>query len=199
MLLKLINLWSAFSYYDSSLCRYCLDKVVFNASLIEWFCYECLQKRGEVTCVRSLEQVSSERPLNHAQFGSPVHQLTTKRVESVRDAGLYSSNGGCEELFSCPGIETIPSVRERSVDPINISSISQHDTTEASASSERSTECQKASSYRRGKTVKMAMASSSSEESGYSIILVACIFTSNRTSLVTKLCCKILYRRRHSL
>ncbi|XP_066372664.1 B3 domain-containing protein Os03g0619800-like [Miscanthus floridulus] len=151
--------------------QYCLDKVVFDASLIEWFCYECLQRRGEVTCVRSLEQVSSERPLNHAQFGSPVHHLTTKRVESVRDAGPYSSNGGCEELFSCPGIETIPSVRERSVDPINISSISQHDSTEASASSERSTECQKASSCRRGKTVKMSMeSSSSSEESGEDIL-----------------------------
>jgi len=89
MLLKLINLWSAFSYYDSSLCRYCLDKVVFDASLIEWFCYECLQRRGEVTCVSSLEKVSSERPPSHAHSRSPVHQLITKSVESVRDAGPW--------------------------------------------------------------------------------------------------------------
>ena len=142
-----------------------MDKVVFDASLIEWFCYECLQRRGEVTCVSSLEKVSSERPPSHAHSRSPVHQLTTKRVESVRDAGPYSPNGGCEELFSCTGIENIPSVRERSVDPINISS-SSHDTIEASESSERFRECQKASSCRRRKIVKMAMASSSSEESG---------------------------------
>jgi hypothetical protein len=105
-------------------------------------------------------------------------------VESVRDAGPYSPNGGCDELFSCPGIENIPRVRERSVDPINISRISEHDTTQASASSERSTECQTASSCRREKTAKMAMASSSSEESGYSIIPVAFIFTSNHHLLL---------------
>ncbi|CAD6205878.1 unnamed protein product [Miscanthus lutarioriparius] len=367
--------------------QYCLDKVVFDASLIEWFCYECLQRRGEVTCVSSLEKVSSERPTSHAHSRSPVHQLITKSVESsnhsknqqvdhenpvalnteqpcpltvnslgklgdnhqshlletteglasklkkvpqsltapfkglekrenvvlgsnnlgsscstadlgnsvlgksgdksnrMKDSGAnlsskhtdhdnqtnqhtsdgcknmegksvkakktvvdahkktfwtvdslrndkdkseahgdsnkdilngftpgrdkeevtlqldhrasnellprsmatnvpqlptlqndvvdtvmpYSPNDGCEELFSCPGIKNISSVRERSVDPINISS-SSHDTIEASESSERFRECQKASSCRHRKIVKMAMASSSSEESGEDIL-----------------------------
>uniref|UniRef100_A0A804M161 TF-B3 domain-containing protein n=1 Tax=Zea mays TaxID=4577 RepID=A0A804M161_MAIZE len=147
--------------------QYCLDKVVFDATLLEWFCYECLQRRGEVTCVASLEQVSSESPLSHAHFGPLVHQRTTKRVESV--TGPYSPSDDCEELFSYPGIESIPSVQEISVDPIKTSSISEHDTIEAAASSERFTECQKASSCREGITVKMAMAPSSYENSGEDI------------------------------
>jgi hypothetical protein len=170
----LCNLYCSYvirAYYDLSLRRYCLDKVVFDAMLIEWFCYECLQRRGEVTCVASLEQVSSESPLSHAHFGPLVHQHTTKRVESV--IGPYSPNDDCEELFSYPGIENIPSVQEISVDLIKTSSISEHDTIEAAASSERLTECQKASSCREGITVKMAMAPSSSENSGYNLIQVA--------------------------
>ncbi|CAD6213652.1 unnamed protein product [Miscanthus lutarioriparius] len=94
-----------------------------------------------------------------------VPQLPTLQNDVVDTVMPYSPNDGCEELFSCPGIKNISSVRERSVDSINISS-SSHDTIEASESSERFRECQKASSCRRRKTVKMAMASSSSEESG---------------------------------
>jgi hypothetical protein len=125
-----------------------------------------------------------------------VPQLPTLQNDVVETVMSYSPNDGCEELFSCPGIKNISSVRERSVDSINISS-SSHDTIEASESSERFRECQKVSSCHRRKTVKMAMVSSSSEESGYSIIEVPCIFTSNCTSLVIKLCCEIWYRRRH--
>lgn len=82
---------------------------------------------------------------------------------------------------ACPDIN-IPSVRGRSVHPINISSVSH--TIEAFEIGERFT-CQKASPCRGWKVVKMAMASSSSE-SGYSIIQVPCIFTANCTSLVIK-------------
>ncbi|RCV41840.1 hypothetical protein SETIT_9G166800v2 [Setaria italica] len=187
----------------SAIHQYCLEKVVFDASLIEWFCYECLQRRGEVTCIRSLEKVPSERPSSNAHFGSIVHQPITKRVESARDAVPwrnrkrksfvskyashnkiysprkkhaknksnmpYSPNDGCEEVFSCSGIKNIPSVQDRSADSIDTSSISQHDITEPSESSERFTEYQKGSSYPRGKNLKMAAASSSSEESGEDI------------------------------
>ncbi|KAG0548523.1 hypothetical protein BDA96_01G173800 [Sorghum bicolor] len=214
--------------------QYCLDKVVFDASLIKWFCHECLQRHGEVICISS-QEVSSERPPSHAHFRSPVHQLVTKSVESVRDAEpwrngknesfatkytslnrIYSSvkkhnkkkslmkpMGNCtsrkvriakvtthtsaEASCSCESIGTesaqsnhgknqqvdhenpVASVRERSVDPISIS-CSSHDTIAASESSERSTECQKASSCRHRKTVKMATVSSSSEESGENTI-----------------------------
>uniref|UniRef100_A0A0A9G8U8 TF-B3 domain-containing protein n=1 Tax=Arundo donax TaxID=35708 RepID=A0A0A9G8U8_ARUDO len=33
----------------SAMHQYCLDKVVFDASLADWLCYECLQSHGEVT------------------------------------------------------------------------------------------------------------------------------------------------------
>ncbi|TVU46107.1 hypothetical protein EJB05_05625 [Eragrostis curvula] len=56
--------------------RYCLDKVVFDASLTDWLCYECLQERGEITGSRSLE----------------------KMWERTRD--------GHDEVFSCAAIET---------------------------------------------------------------------------------------------
>ena len=72
-----------------SLCRYCLDKVVFDSSLIKWFCYECLQRRGEVICISSLEKVSSERPSNHARFDSTSQQPITKRLESATVVGTW--------------------------------------------------------------------------------------------------------------
>ncbi|WVZ59850.1 hypothetical protein U9M48_009943 [Paspalum notatum var. saurae] len=74
---------------SSSVHQYCLDKVIFDASLVEWFCYECVQRRGEVTCIRFLlQKASGEKPPSHAQFGSTV-QLITKRVESERDGGPW--------------------------------------------------------------------------------------------------------------
>jgi hypothetical protein len=137
--------------------------------------------------------------LPQRSMAANVPQLPTLQNDAVEKVTLYSPNDGCEEVFSCRGIKSIPSVRERSVDSVDISSISQHDTTEASESSVRFTEHQKGSSCRRGKTLEMAAASSSSEESGYNIIQITCIFASNYTSLIVKLCCEILYRRRHSL
>lgn len=152
--------------------------------------------------------MSSEGPSSHAHCGSPVHQLTTtKSVESViRDVGPYCSpnDDGCAESFSSPpGVESIPSVRGTSVDPIDVSSTSssRHDTSiEASASSERSTGCQTASSCRRVKTVEMVTVSSSSdEESGYIYIdhyyssCLHCMFSWNRTSLVINLSAAIFF------
>jgi hypothetical protein len=44
-----------------------MDKVVFDASLADWLCYECLRKHGEVTCNVLLEKVSSERQPSNAK------------------------------------------------------------------------------------------------------------------------------------
>ncbi|CAN6317579.1 unnamed protein product [Urochloa humidicola] len=71
---------------------YCLDKVIFDASIAEWRCYECLQKHDEVTCSRSPERVSGQRSPSHAHFSSTVHQQVTKRVDSARNAGPGRKN-----------------------------------------------------------------------------------------------------------
>ncbi|KAL6890222.1 hypothetical protein ACP4OV_008985 [Aristida adscensionis] len=65
----------------SAVHQYCLDKVVYDASLVEWLCHECLQRQDE--------KVSSERPPSHDHFVSTVHQPITKRVESSKDAGPW--------------------------------------------------------------------------------------------------------------
>jgi hypothetical protein len=44
-----------------------MDKVVFDASLADWLCFECLQNHSKVTCSISLEKVSSERQPGNAQ------------------------------------------------------------------------------------------------------------------------------------
>ena len=146
---------------------------------------------------REKEEIKYELP--QRSMAADVPQLPTLQNDAADKVTPYSPNDGCEEVFSCHGIKNIPSVRERSVDSVDISSISQHDTTEASESSESLAEHQKGSSCRHGKTLKMAAASSPSEESGYNIIQITCIFASNYTSLIVKPCCEILYRRRHSL
>ncbi|KAL6654750.1 hypothetical protein ACP70R_008215 [Stipagrostis hirtigluma subsp. patula] len=210
--------------------QYCLDEVVYDAKLVEWFCHECLNRRGEVFCSRSLEKVSSERPARYAHFGSTVHQPITKRVESARDAGHwrnikrksyrteyghgdstssvidggrknfrfrldykainemeqrsmaanvpppstvqngdvekvmpFSPDDGCEKMYSCGGIKNIPHAQEKNVGSVDVSSSSQHDTTESPESSERFAESQKGSSCHNGKTVNMAAASLSYE------------------------------------
>jgi hypothetical protein len=74
---------------------------------------------------------------------------------------IFDSDG-CEKMFPCAGIKNIPNVRQRSVYSINISSSSEHHTTESSGS-ERS-----ASHF--GKTARMAATSSSSDMPGYSAI-----------------------------
>jgi hypothetical protein len=97
---------------------------------------------------------------------------------------------------ACPDIN-IPSVRGRSVHPINISSVSH--TIEAFEIGERFT-CQKASPCRGWKVVKMAMASSSSE-SGYRFIalfkFLAYLPRTVHHLLLNS--CEILYRKRHYL
>jgi hypothetical protein len=71
-----------------------LDKVIFDASLAEWWCDECRQRRGEVTCSRSLERVSTQRSPNNDHSGSTVHQQVTKRVKSARNAGPRRKSKG---------------------------------------------------------------------------------------------------------
>lgn len=78
---------------------------------------------------------------------------------------LILDSDGCEKIFCCAGIKNPPCVGERSVDSVDISNSSQHDTTGMSGS-ERVARCVKCSSSRRGKTTKMAVTSSSSGGSG---------------------------------
>ncbi|KAL6893503.1 hypothetical protein ACP4OV_007601 [Aristida adscensionis] len=72
---------------------------------------------------------------------------------------------GCEKVFPCAGIEKKPIFQERTVDSVDISRNSHHDTTESSAS-ERIARCRRGSLSRRGKNAKIASASLPSEESG---------------------------------
>jgi hypothetical protein len=83
----LLNLGMHFLY--GPLSRYCLEKVVFDASLADWVCYECLQKRGEVSHNQSLDAVLSERQPNHAHFDSTVHQPVTMTVDLSIHVGLW--------------------------------------------------------------------------------------------------------------
>jgi hypothetical protein len=77
--------------YGPSLYRYCLETIAFDASLANWVCYECLQKRGEVTCSRSQEIVSSERPPSHAHSDSTLHEPVTRRVDLSSGVGLWTN------------------------------------------------------------------------------------------------------------
>ncbi|KAF8722135.1 hypothetical protein HU200_022777 [Digitaria exilis] len=104
--------------------------------------------------------------LPQRNMAATVSQLSTMQNDAVDKVMPHSPNGSCEEVLPYPGIKSIPTVRERSVDSVDTSSTSQHGTTEASENSERFTKCQKGGSHRRGKTSKMVSASSSSDESG---------------------------------
>ncbi|OQU91357.1 hypothetical protein SORBI_3001G166100 [Sorghum bicolor] len=86
--------------------------------------------------------------------------LLFRHVEGSCFKVLIFDSDGCEKVFPCAGI--------RSVEYVDISSSSHHETTESLAS-ERFVRCQKGSSCHRGKTAKMAAAFSSSEESGENI------------------------------
>jgi hypothetical protein len=83
----LLNLGMYFLY--GPLSRYCLEKVVFDASLANWVCYECLQKRGDVSHNQSLDDVLSERRPNHAHFDSTVQHPVTMTLELSIRVGLW--------------------------------------------------------------------------------------------------------------
>ncbi|CAN6287498.1 unnamed protein product [Urochloa humidicola] len=89
--------------------------------------------------------------------------LLFRHTEKSRFEVLILDADGCEKVFPCAGIKNTRSVRENTVD--YISSGSCHDTTESSAS-QSLVRCEKGGSSHRGKTAKMAAASSSSESSG---------------------------------
>ncbi|TVU46112.1 hypothetical protein EJB05_05630 [Eragrostis curvula] len=143
--------------------QYCLDKVVFDASLADWVCYECLQRLGEVTCSRSLEKVSSERPPSHARFCSKSQQPIIKSVESARDAEPRRNN--MESGANLTGVGNTPTIEERSSDFVDTA----HGAAESSESSTRFAESQKGSYCHRRQTVQMATTSTSFEESGEDI------------------------------
>ncbi|KAF8673561.1 hypothetical protein HU200_048645 [Digitaria exilis] len=96
--------------------QYCLENVIYDASLIEWLCYECLQRRGEVTRIRSIEKVPCERPLvsNHAQFGSIIHQPIAKRVESEIDAGPWRNSESQSSMKKYASLKKIYSSQNKS-------------------------------------------------------------------------------------
>lgn len=87
--------------------------------------------------------------------------------KSCFEALIFDSDG-CEKVFSCAGIRNTPKIQKRSVDSVDISSSSHHETTESSAS-QRFFRCQKDSMRLHAKKAKMAVTSSSSEESGNGI------------------------------
>jgi len=83
--------------------------------------------------------------------------LLFRHVEGSCFEVLIFDTDGCEKVFSCAGI--------RSVNYVDISSSSHHETTESSAS-ERFVRYQKGSSCHHGKFAKKVASFSSSEESG---------------------------------
>ncbi|CAN6304300.1 unnamed protein product [Urochloa humidicola] len=94
--------------------------------------------------------------------------LLFRNIENSVFEVLILDSDGCEKMFCCSGIKNTPSVEERIIDSVEISSNSQRDTTESSGS-ERAARCVKGSSSRHVKTSKMAVTSSSSGGSGEDI------------------------------
>ncbi|KAF8657882.1 hypothetical protein HU200_059692 [Digitaria exilis] len=64
--------------------RYCMDKVLYDASSVDWLCNECHQRHSEDSPEKSLGKVSSERPTSHPHFDTTSRQPITKRGESSR-------------------------------------------------------------------------------------------------------------------
>ncbi|OEL18753.1 B3 domain-containing protein, partial [Dichanthelium oligosanthes] len=94
--------------------------------------------------------------------------LLFRNIENSVFEVLIFDSDGCEKMFRCSGIKNTPSFGERSLYSVDISSNSQHDTTESSGS-ERVARCVKGRSSRHGKTSKMPVTSSSSGGSGEDI------------------------------
>ncbi|CAN6298542.1 unnamed protein product [Urochloa humidicola] len=83
--------------------RYCMDEVIYDVSLPEWWCFECLQKRGEVTSNRSLERVSSQSSPSHAHFGSAVNQQVT-RTGAITRARAAAAQRGTPSTSTAPAV-----------------------------------------------------------------------------------------------
>ncbi|CAN6323271.1 unnamed protein product [Urochloa humidicola] len=86
-------------------------------------------------------------------------------IKKSRFEVLILDSDGCEKVFPCAGVRNTPSIQERSLDSVDISSSSCHETTESSGS-ERFARCGRSSSSHRWRTAKTAATSSSFEESG---------------------------------
>uniref|UniRef100_K3YEE3 Zinc finger PHD-type domain-containing protein n=1 Tax=Setaria italica TaxID=4555 RepID=K3YEE3_SETIT len=70
--------------------QYCLDKILYDASSVDWFCKECHQRHSEGSYIRSLGKVSIERPSSHIHFVTTSQHPITKRLESAR---VFSPRG----------------------------------------------------------------------------------------------------------
>lgn len=97
-----------------------------------------------------------------------------RHIEKSRFEVLILDSDGCEKVLPCAGVRNSPSTQEQSLDSADVSSSSCRDTTESSGSERfaRRARGRSSSSHRR-RTAKMAATSSSFEESGYTVSLVA--------------------------
>ena len=95
-------------------------------------------------------------------------------IEKSRFEVLILESDGCEKVFPCAGVRNTPSIQERRLDSVDISSSYSHDTTESSGS-QRFARCQRSSCSHRGRTANMTATSSSFEESGYTIWFHFCL------------------------
>lgn len=95
-----------------------------------------------------------------------------RHIENSRFEVLILDSDDCEKVIPCSGIKNTSCVQERRVDSIKISSSSCDDTTQSSGS-KRFARCRRGSSGHRREIEKMAAKSCSSEESGYTVELLA--------------------------
>lgn len=62
--------------------RYCLDKVVLDPSVVEWWCNDCLPKQNEAT----LEDVANQRQLRNTHLGPPMISESNMKKKKVTKA-----------------------------------------------------------------------------------------------------------------
>lgn len=110
----------------------------------------------------------------HANHIQENDFMLFRHIEKTCFEVLILDSDGCEKVLPCAGVRNSPSIQEQSLDSAGISRSSCRDTTESSGSERfaRRALGRSSSSYR-GRTAKMAATSSSFEESGYAVNLVA--------------------------
>jgi hypothetical protein len=75
-----------------------MDKVVFDASLADWLCYECLRKHGEVICNILLEKVSSERqPSNAKERNMDYYDISSGSQHDKAESSESSEIPECQK------------------------------------------------------------------------------------------------------
>lgn len=87
----------------SSFCRYCLDEVVFDGSLVDWLCYECQPSHSEATYEKSLQKVPNQR------------QPSTASVESTKESEPRRSHKNKSYTTKSTSLKRIRSTRMNSL------------------------------------------------------------------------------------